>query len=63
MKVAGLFFSKKKCPTQAKPYPTKGMRIKSLKSWNKRAAGMSRSTNDVPIKCKILLVEFLCSVK
>jgi hypothetical protein len=25
LKVAGLFFSKKKCPIQAKPYPTNGI--------------------------------------
>jgi hypothetical protein len=49
-KVAGLFFSKKKCPIHANPYPSTGIAIKKLKLWKSKAASKESMASPLPIK-------------
>ena len=63
LKVAGLFFSKKKWPTQANPYPNNIPINMNTNNPVCKAKIILTSDNDVPTKCKLLLVKFLCSLK
>ena len=56
LKVAGLFFSKTKCPTHAKPYPTIGT-IRKFPIPPVRIALINKSTEiNVPITWSLLFV-------
>lgn len=58
LKVAGLFFSKKKCPTQANPYPTNGIAINKLYLLEYTAKNKITKSSPVPIKWSLRLVGF-----
>lgn len=62
LKAAGLFFSKKKCPTQEKPYPmiSANKTLMNVKL-NRKVLIIWRIASKVPIKCSLLQVLFLCS--
>jgi hypothetical protein len=61
LKVAGLFFSKKALPTQAKPYPTRERKIHSQPF--KMARKCKISTRKISKKCNIRLVSFRYPVR
>ena len=61
--VAGLIFSRKKCPTHANPYPAMGMNTSNI-SLPLMIAAISRAmTIPVPMKCRVLLIGKACSVR
>lgn len=61
LKVAGLLCSKKKCPTQAAPYPRTGA-ASSREGWRvTTAAAASATTPEVPATCRRRQVRLACS--
>jgi len=61
LKVDGLFFSKNKCPIQAKNQQTMSMSMKKTTLWNSIAATKQRQNKAIPMKWRNLLVVFWCS--